>query len=166
MKKGVLILVLAGLSCLIFSSCSSANFKQFVFDDTVPTEQLTEIEMNNVGTIVGYNGIAVDWKPSGIYIVYIVKVPAGDTLFEINVDHIAAGAAWRGKGALFRYNFLPNKKYTVRFSDTEGVWGLKVYTYEVGEKMPISFSIETTDPHFTAFVPFLNAQGTQKTVLE
>jgi len=93
-------------------------------------------------------------------------VPAGDTLFEINVNHASANTVWRVNGALFRYNFLPNKKYTVRFSDQEGIWGLKVYTYEIGEETPVSFSIETTDPHFTAFVPFLNVQGNQRAVLE
>jgi len=166
MKKGILILVLAGLSGLFLFSCSTIKYDQFVFDDTVPKEQLTEIEMYNVGTIVGYNGIAVEWKPSGIWIVYIVKVPAGDTLFELDVLKYGADIKWVGKGALFRYNFLPNKKYTVRFTDNEGIWGLNVYTYEIGEKLPISYSIPKTDPHFTAFVPFINAQGIQNTVLE
>ena len=65
MKKGILFLVLTGLSVLMFSSCASTPAKvskTIVFDESVPAEQLTEVQLQNLGTITEYNGIAVNWK--------------------------------------------------------------------------------------------------------
>jgi hypothetical protein len=170
MKKGILVLALAGLSVLMFSSCSSASYKQFVLDDSVPAEQLTMIEIHNLGKIVTYNGITVDLDVKQDWdLLYYVKVPAGDTLFEINLNYVVQGEKWKGESLLFRYNFLPDKKYSLRFgvlkAKFEGIYGLNVYTYEMGEKIPIDVKTND-DPNFTAFVPFLNAPGSEKTVLE
>jgi len=163
MKKSVLVLVLAGLSVLMISSCAS-SMNNFVFDDSIPTEQLVELQFLDVGTTVGYNGINVDWRSSDWY-VYTVKIPAGDTLLEINVETKSRNTNYFQRGSLFRYNFRPNMKYSLRFGTDEGITGLNVFTFEGGENMPAKL-YDKTDPHFAAFVPFLNAQGSQKTVLE
>jgi len=176
MKKGVLVLVLAGLSVLLSFSCAttpSSVSKTFVFDDSVPAEQLTEVQLQNLGTITGYNGIAVNWKQDGLLGGWrdcIIKIPAGDTLFEFDLYVVWRPNYYVGKGALFRYNFLPNKKYALVFSaldwrEKDRIYGLNVYTFEIGEKVPaFLMGIGRNQPNFTEFVPFVNAQG--KIVLE
>lgn len=161
MKKGILILVLAGL---LFSSCSTSSLKKYVFDDSAPIEQSTEIQIWNVGKTTGYNGIPVSWEASGIYVVYIITIPAGDTLLEFDVKSYG-GVTSISKGMLFRYNFLPTNKYSIRFAREEGIIGLRVFTFEKTEELTIK-DLDKSDPHFTAFVPFINAQGVQRTVLE
>jgi len=44
------------------------------------------------------------------------------------------------------------------------VYGLNVYTFEIGEKIPASW--KKIDAYLTAFVPFLNMSANQKTVLD
>ena len=97
---------------------------------------------------------------------------------------------------MFRYNFLPNKKYalilsaldwgekktsksstiysadggrgiTQQSSEENRIWGLNVYTFEIGEKVPAFLMGYGKDhPNFTEFVPFLNNQGSEKVILE
>jgi hypothetical protein len=176
MKKSILVFVLSGLSVLLFFSCASTDDNPrtdptlFVFDDSTPTEQLTEVEIRYLGAIKEYNGIAVKWGiwPRGHAIAqYTVKVPAGDTLFNFNVGVRQGDTYYTGENMLFRYNLLPNIKYLLTFMANEGIYGVNVYIYEIGENTPsVNRSLKTTDPHFSAFVPFLNAQGNRKTVLE
>ena len=161
MKK---FLLLAGISVLLFFSCASSV--GIVFDDSVPKEKSAEI-FTYAGTITGYNGIAVSWKPS---MSNMIQIPAGDTLFEFDVNAAYGNTIFKGSGILFKYNFIPNKKYFLLFDrqhDEEAnknTYGLNVYTFEIGEKIPLS--MKTLENNFTAFVPFLNVSENQKTVLE
>jgi len=152
MKKGIL--VLAGLSILLFFSCKTTA--GIVFDDSVPLEQSAQI-FCSIGTITGYNGIAVNWEQgSG----KIVQIPAGDTLLEWNISTRYGNTNYSGKDMLLRYNFQPQKRYYFRFNpDSNGIYGVNIFTCDIGE-MP-----NVNSAHFE-FVPFLNAQGNQKTVLE
>lgn len=162
MKK---ILALAGLSVLLLFSCSTSVGT--VFDDSVPIEQSAQI-CTYAGTVIGYNGIVVNWKPS---VSNTVQIPSGDTLFEFDINAALGSAIYKGKGMLFKYNYLPNKKYFLMFTrhynemEKSEIYGLNVYTFEIKEKIP--GSIKSLETYFTAFVPFINNnQGNQKTILD
>jgi len=172
MKKSILFVAAAGVSLVLFSSCATDSVaSKYVFDDSVPAEQSAVLEIHAGGGITGYNGVAVEWKAtSDFYLAYIITIPAGETLLEFDIVAYGFGArgktiTYKGKGLLFYYNFLPNKKYLLRFGrNEEEIWGMNVYTYESTEK--IQTNNKALDAHFPEFVPFLNAQGTGNIVLE
>jgi hypothetical protein len=152
MKKGIL--VLAGLSILLFFSCKTTA--GIVFDDSVPLEQSAWIECS-IGTITGYNGIAVNWEQdSG----KMVQIPAGDTLLEWNVSTRSGNTNYSGKDMLLRYDFQAQKQYFFIFKlASNGTYGVNIFTCDFGKM------VNLYRDHFE-FVPFLNAQGNQRTVLE
>jgi hypothetical protein len=118
-----------------------------------------------IGTVTGYNGITVEWEPKTLK---TIQIPAGDTLLEFDVNAAYGSTIYKGKGMLFRYTFQPQKVYFLRFSrkyeDEKNIYGLNVFTYDAGEK--ISGTTNDLEAHLTAFVPFLGAQGSQRTVLD
>jgi len=150
--------ILACISVLLFFSCVVTSKIGIVFDDSVPLEKSSEI-VTYSGIIKGYNGISVDWKPA---MSNSLQIPAGDTIFEFEVSSSLGNTIYRGSGWFFRYNFLPNKKYFLWFNVKDELWGMNVYTFEIGEKIPVGM-----EPYLTAFVPFLNAtKEKQRTVLD
>jgi len=155
MKKFLSLIV---ISFFLILSCSTSV--GIVFDDSIPIEKSAEI-CTYAGTITGYNGIAVNWKPA---LSNAVQIPSGDTLFEFNISAQYGAIIYKGSGVLFRYNFLPNKKYVLYFTVKDEVYGLNVYMFEIGEKIPASW--KKIEKNLTAFVPFLNTNGEQKTVLD
>jgi len=161
MKK---FLLFSGVLVLLLFSCSTSV--GIVFDNSIPIEQSAEI-CTYAGIITGYNGIAVNWKP---ILSNTVQIPAGNTLFEFDINAAYGNTIYKGNGVLFMYNFLPNKKYFLFFTrqydevDKKETFGLNVYTFEIGEKIP--GSMKKLETHLTAFVPFLGGQGNQKTVLD
>jgi len=165
MKKGILALALAGVSLVLFSSCTTTKV-HLVFDDSIPIEQSAQVQFYNIGYITGINGIAVDWdlRFNGLNFnnVDLVMIPAGKTLLEIDVVSYSGNGfggfnVTTGKGMVFLYDFLPNKRYSLRLWQENGMYGLRVYTYESTEEVPTG-NIKDSDPHFTEFVPFLNFQ--------
>jgi hypothetical protein len=151
--------LLAGISVLLFFSCT-INVG-IVFDDSIPVEQTTRIHTALIGKVTGYNGIAVDWKTK---VTETIQIPSGDTLLELDIVALYGNTRYTGKNMLFRYNFQPQKQYVFKFNIEDDVYGLNVHTYEIGEKL--YDTKKDYEAHFTAFVPFLNAQGSQKTVLD
>jgi hypothetical protein len=159
MKK---LFILACISVLLFFSCVVTSKIGIVFDDSIPIEKSSEI-VTYSGVIKGYNGISVDWKPS---MSNSVQIPAGDTILEFEIASSIGNTIYRGSGWFFKYNFLPNKKYILWFNVKDELWGMNVYTYEIGEKIPV-MTVSGMEPNLTAFVSFLNAtKEKQKTVLD
>jgi len=158
MKK---LLVLAGISVLLFFSCSTTVGKGMVFDDSVPIEKSSQI-VTYAGKITGYNGISLTWKPT---LSNAVQIPAGDTIFEFDIVSPLGNTIYKGSGALFQYKYLPNKKYFLWFNVRDDIWGMNVYTFEIGDKIPAT-TMRGLEPYLTAFVPFINNKQRQKTVLE
>jgi hypothetical protein len=137
-----------------------------VYDEAVPLEQSSWIYTTRwlndgwVGDITGYNGIKVFWDvDSGV-----IQIPSGNTLLEFNVhgpvhrkgvttNRLAYSLTFLG--ALFQYNFQPEKLYqlVVAVSDN-GQYGLDVYAWNFGE---IFFGYDKK--HYVEFVPFLNASS-------
>jgi hypothetical protein len=158
MKK---LFLLAVISVLLLLSCTTTVKTGIVFDDSVPIEKSTQISTYS-GTITGYNGISVNWKP---VMSNALQIPAGNTLFEFEISSSLGNAIYRGSGWLFMYNFPPNKQVFLWFNVEDSLWGMNVYTFEIGEKIPVT-TVSGLEPYLTAFVPFINAKKDQKTVLE
>jgi hypothetical protein len=159
MKK---LLFLACISVFLIFSCASSTKTGIVFDDSVPIEKSSQI-VTYSGTIMGYNGISVTWKPT---MSNAAQIPAGDTVFEFEIASTLGNTIYRGSGWMFKYNFLPNKKYLLWFNVKDELWGMNVYTFEINEKIPTA-TMNGMEPNFTAFVPFVNAtKEKQKTVLD
>jgi hypothetical protein len=150
---------------LILSCATKAGT---VFDESVPLERSAWISTSNLGTIVAYNGISVNWKPA-TFSAFIAQVPAGDTLLEVDLHSGNGNIVYTGEGLLFRYNFQSGKQYffMARRNYETKEFGLNVYSWNIGETVG-TYSAKNLE----AFVPFLNVSGNntgtgnEKTVLE
>jgi hypothetical protein len=142
------------------SSCTSSA--GIIYDETIPIEQSSWLSLNNLGTVVGYNGISVNWKISGFR---TVQMPAGKTLLEVDVYSQLGNTIYTGKGMLIQYYFEPGKHYFFAIGrDKESdALGLRVYVYDIGEKFGIG--MEQYEAHFVEFIYFLNADNGGRTVL-
>ena len=148
MKK---LFFLSGIMILLFFSCMSTQSAGVVFDDSLPVEKSSWISMYNVGTITGYNGISVNWKSSASK---SIQIPAGGALLEMDIDSTQGNIIYKGRNMLFLYEFQPQKQYLFIVGKQDGGAGLKVHTYDIGEKIRQTQS--GVNAHFTEFVPFLN----------
>jgi hypothetical protein len=148
MKKSFLWVII--LPLLILSCTTSAGI---IFDESVPLESSAWISANNFGTITGYNGITVEWKPMGTK---MIQIPAGDALFEVDVRSENGYIIYTAKGLIFQYNVMSGKQHLFLASvDKEtGDFGVRVYAWDIGEKIG-TYSLD----NFVVFVPFLNAEG-------
>jgi hypothetical protein len=144
---------------LVFSCSTSAGI---VYDESIPLDETSWININNLGTITGYNGIAVNWKLRGSK---MVQIPAGNTLLEVDVYSQLGNTIYQGKGMLFAYNFQPEKQYFISVGREEEskVLGIRVYAYDFGEKLSAGQS--AYEAHFENFVPFLNARDPGETTV-
>lgn len=132
---------------LIVTGCTVTS-AGIVFDESVPLEQSSWLNTGQVGEITGYNEIKVTWSER-----QTIQIPAGDTLLEIHV-YARIGTSntlLNVRGALFRYNFQPEKFYCFLLLRKNGQLGLSVYAWNFGELMG-TFD----DNHYIEFVPFLN----------
>lgn len=160
MKK---ILALTCLLVLLFSSCVSVK----KFDESVPEEKTARIFTGGIGTVTGYNGISVNWERVKGFSFVFNQIPAGDTTLEIDVDAQLSSFYDGGtnttyrkilqvKGALFKFNFQPQKEYYFEAAQKDNTYGLSVYAWNYGEKGSGSGGPSTWTEHFVAFVPFQN----------
>lgn len=165
MKKLLIVICIASL---LFSSCLTTN----IFDDSISEEKTARINIERIGNVTEYNAIPVSWNRQFKTVLY--QIPAGDTLLQFDVDaqlsvyYGANGSTSRNilriNGALFKYNFQPQKVYVLYAGVKNGVSGINVYAWNYGEKM--SGTPAQIETHFLAFVPFLNvSQGGQRKVL-
>jgi len=152
MKK---LFVLVILPVFLFFSCVS----NVVFDNSIPLEKTSKIYAGMVGKITEYNGISVNWNYN------LVQIPAGDTVLQMDIE-----TSIQVKGALFKYNFQPQKQYYFMINSKNDLLGLDVYAFDYGEK-PGAYVMGGTnrewEKHLVAYVPFLNVRPRgSKTVLE
>ena len=145
MKKQI---ILISIIAILISSCATIepSIASIIYDESVPTEGTAMIAADQ-GTIIGYNGIDVNWKAGKV-----IQIPSGDTLLEWNIVASDGTTKVIGKGIQFHYNFQPQKFYKFWVPRNNEVWGFNVYAYEYGEKF------KKFDKHFVEFVPFLNVK--------
>jgi hypothetical protein len=158
------------ISALLSSSCVITPKARIVYDDSIAVEKTAWICPENIGTIIGYNGIEVDWKFNP-YSFSFVQIPAGDTLLEWDIHASQGNTVFRGSNILFRYSFLSGKQYFFTMGrdpkareDETGSVGLKVYMYDIGER--INGSNREMEKHYYGFAPFLNVDAKRRTILE
>jgi hypothetical protein len=168
-KKSMIKMFLFFIAALL-ASCAMSPKAGIVYDESIAVDETAWVYPANIGTIIGYNGIEVEWKINP-YSYNFIQIPAGDTLLEWNIDAYQGSMIYKINNVLFRYNFPPGKQYYFTIgrdpqaneSDT-GSLGLKVHLYNIGEKSSTSFS--DIDKHYYGFAPFLNVDAGRRTVLE
>ncbi len=162
-------IIVLSIVCMLFVlSCTISE--KAVFDESVPIEDSAWISESNVGKIVGYNGISVDWD---LGLAGTARIPAGDTLLEWNIkgpvlylDQVVYGTIVNlvGEGILFRFNFQPQMLYSFIITEVNDEYGLDVFAYGYEEK--VSGGWKSMKEHWVGFTPFLNTgDNAGKTVL-
>jgi len=159
------LLLLICLAALLTASCVITPKANVIYDETIDVEKSAWV-CPNVGAIIGYNGIEVNWIVNPFSIAF-VQIPAGSTLLEWDIDTSQGNTTYRISNVLMRYNFLQGKQYLFlvgRDSNSgSGSLGLKVYMYDIGERIGASYS--EMDKHYHGFAPFLNLEN-RRTVLD
>jgi len=155
------------LTALLSASCVITPKASIIYDQSIDVEKTAWICPGNIGAITGYNGIQVNWKINPFNISF-VQIPAGSTLLEWDIDTSQGNTIYRANNILFRYNFLPGKQYIFLIGhdpgDENSNLGLKVYIYNIGERLSATYS--EMDKHYDGFAPFLNVDTRRRTVLE
>jgi len=165
MKK---LLILTCLSVLLFFSCKTIA----TFDESIPEEKTARIMIGDIGVVTEYNGISVNWERLRGFTATLHQIPAGDTVFKIDVDaqlSVNYGSSYSGnsfnvtttrnilqiKGATFRYNFQPQKEYYFDAAqNNDKIFGLRIYAWDYGDKNAGSGTPAQFDEHYVTFVPF------------
>ena len=137
----------------LFAGCAATPRVNHVVDDSIPLERSAWINPYNAGTIIGYNGIPVNWRPTGGVSANFIQIPAGDTLLEWNINSYYSGVNYTGNNILFRFNFRPQQQYVFLPVRLDGKSGFRVYAWDIGEKIPSG--VYKAD-HYVGFFPFLN----------
>jgi len=165
MKKLFLLICLAAL---LTASCVVTPNAKIVYDESVAVEKTAWISPAGIGSIIGYNGIKVDWKFNPFSISFI-QIPAGNTLLEWDINASQGNTVYKASNILFSYNFLPGKQYLFTLgrdpkANESGSLGLKVYMYNIGERVVGGY--REMEQHYYGFAPFLNVESRRKTILE
>jgi hypothetical protein len=118
-----------------------------IWDETLPEEKTTTVNIYPGINVTSYNGIAVEkWS--------IVKLPEGNTTLDLDLNWNGGNTVWRGKGFSFAYNFEAGKEYLLMFSgyggEDEDLWGINVYS---GTIPKIGWP---SKDRLIGFVPFIN----------
>jgi len=151
------------ISVLVFFSCRSVA----TFDESISEEKTTRIFTGGIGTVTEYNGIPVNWERVRSLKFTLQQIPAGDTLLQIDVDaelsviysaNSTSRVILKADGALFKYNFQPQKEYFFDADMKNSEYGLNIYVWNYGDKNSGSGTPKDYANHFVAFVPFLNIQ--------
>jgi len=159
MKKLKKYFVVLAMVLLLMSCTFSAGI---IFDDAIPIEETAWLNVSNVGTVTSFNGIPVQWKTS---FGKAIQIPKGTAVLEFDLYLTMGNTTYTGRGIVFAYTFDPGKQYFFMGSRQDEVLGLKIYEYDIHEKVKLSNS--DMEKHFLAFAPFLNLGGPGgKTVLE
>jgi len=141
-------------------SCAASPSVKQVFDESLPLEETTCISTYRAGDVIGYNGIPVKWEKKAMSI-NVIRIPAGETLLEWNVNSDVGSTIYRGDNMILKYNFSPRKYYYFVAGRVDGVGGFYIYRYD-DEKIRAQHDKEK----LVGFVPFLNARSAnEKTVL-
>jgi hypothetical protein len=155
------------LAALLTVSCAMTPKAKIIYDESIVVEKTAWICPTNIGAIIGYNGMEVNWKFNPFSFSTFIQIPAGNTLLEWNIDSSQGNMIYRADNILMRYNFLPGKQYLFLLgrdpSNENGNLGLKVYMYNIGERIGATYS--EMDKHYQGFAPFLNVDN-RRTILE
>jgi len=155
------------LAALLTVSCVITPKAKVIYDESVAVEKSAWICPTNIGSIIGYNGMEVNWKFNPFSFTFI-QIPAGNTLLEWNIDTNDGNMIYRAENIIMRYNFLQGKQYLFLIgydpSVENGNLGLKVYMYDIGER--INGNYPEMNKHYHGFAPFLNVSNSRKTILE
>jgi len=143
---------------LTVSGCVSSK-ASVIYDEAVPLEQTSWINVNRVGNVTEYNAITVNWPREKV-----IQIPAGNTLFRFdlyatiffhNGRKTTLGDRLSGT-ALFQYNFQPEKIYYLLVCRSDnGQYGLLVYAWNFGETVRLFIDVPAGEKNYVEFVPFL-----------
>lgn len=140
------------LAIVLFVSCAATPSVKTVFDDSIPLEHTAWISTTFQGSIVGFNGIPVEWKKGDIS--HMIQIPAGDALLEWNIQSGNLYIQRSAQGVQFQYNFQPQKQYIFLLRIHGDIDGFDVWHYDIGENM--DFNPKRSDEqHYAGFTPFL-----------
>jgi len=79
--------LLIGVAFLV--SCETTGSVEIIHDLSVPVEQTALISCSGTATIVGYNGMAVNWtQPWAKGPGKLIQIPAGNTTLEWNMEAV------------------------------------------------------------------------------
>jgi len=113
---GLFAIILALMSFSFLGCTLTKELSLAVWDDTLPDEQTTTIYWQGGGgqnvRPRAYNGIGVDWDISKLAL-HVLKLPAGNTVFELYGTFEEYGAFYAYSGATFSYEFEGGQEYTV-----------------------------------------------------
>jgi hypothetical protein len=156
------------LTALLTASCVITPKAKVVYDESIAVEKTAWICPGNIGAVIGYNGIEVNWKFTPLSFTFI-QIPAGNTLLEWNIDTSTGNTILKANNILFRYNFLQGKQYLFLLGydpkeNENGSLGLKVYMYDIGENVNGTYG--EMEKHYYGFAPFLNYDSKRRTILE
>jgi len=160
MKKKAFFIGLVLITGLFILSCTTTT--SIIHDESVAPEQSSWVGTDNAGVIVGYNGIAVNWKAR---MGKTIQIPAGNTLLEWDIEggNPLGNTIYKAKGALFLYNFQPQKKYYFIPTRLDDKYGFHVYSYDADQKLPMNMYKEE---YHEGFHKFLYDEDQSKTVLD
>lgn len=156
-KYGVRLCILVSAMALpfgIFTGC--ATNPAVVFDDSIPQEQTAWITTFDIGSIISYNGIPVNWKESFTVLslsAKFIQIPAGDALLEWNIDSREGPVAYRRNNVVVKVTLEPQKKYFFRVGADETRHGLWVYALNQDETFTLSN--KQLKNSYVGFSPFI-----------
>ena len=109
MKKSIFLVLSIFISLFILGSCASGE--PIVFNESLPDDEIAVIHYRTGLSIVGYNGITVNWQPNvSLVSAYLeVRIPGGST--EFILDGTWGDVTYRQIS--FNYNFVKGKEYTL-----------------------------------------------------
>ena len=112
MKNNVFLVLFFLITSFLLISCASATN---VFDETLPDEEIAVIYWPSLGVYpVSFNGINVNWKFTTFSYWNQIKIPAGDTVFELVGSSTSyLNTVWTYNKIPFSYTFDKGNEYTV-----------------------------------------------------
>jgi hypothetical protein len=129
---------------LLFGGCASSPY---VWDSSLPEESMATVYFPDLYP-TSVNGINLD----KIVAISAIKIPAGSTEFLLNSRHYST-SIFLVTDAIFKYNFVAGKTYTVRYNAKEVGGGRLILGVGVYDGTPSKTRTENT---LLDVVPFPN----------
>ena len=123
---------------LLFFSCSTPPM---VWDENLPVEETSIVNITTVFTVTSFNGIPVTWKGGSVAYSETI-LPGGEIEFLVNFRAQVENTIYTGKGLRIRYKFLQEKIYFIDFRVRSGDPGVLIRDEDRKELAFISWKKE------------------------